>query len=573
MRPGPALAWAGSGTVYAMEPLDRVRQLSESRPEVAFQLTWREWRATKAPEVAEVLETLVPSALTTFAAPKARRKDDFQSAWLEVSRHADQEPLATAWLAATFRERLPIDADYNGLLDPQYARRKYAAFFARLDALEPLAPDPVLAAALARFVVDAPLSTWDARSSHEVYGAVLQLLARCQDVRQGAVLARLEETPQAGRAATRGFLAGALRPVIDGLDAVAIELDPVSRAAWGNLARHRRVAPPSTGDGEALERVVWERPDDDTARLVYSDWLTERGEPRGEFIALQVRLSQNAGSERERRRTESLLRAHQDRWLGGLKRLLTRVEFHRGFLDRAALAQNAVATQDTWRAAASSDILRTVRVLEKGRGNSRHYTRFVLSPQMENLRIIELPNPPTLEGLLSGPPRRVEMLNFGFAPTKGQLASTVGHPSLARLDRLALWVSASNLVPSLESLTASGLLAQLDGVTLKPDYTVDPGDALAAARRLLLEPRLVREVRVEVQTAECTLRREGEVLTLELEDRWGHLTDQLLGAATGVASAVVRYVDNAARHRLPSIIEAWRRAGVEVLATRITGRP
>ncbi len=557
----------------SMEPLDRVRQLSDSRPELAFELAWKTWRDTGAPEVAETLETLIAPALATFAAPKARRKDDFQAAWLEVSRHAEQEPLATTWLATTFRERLPIDADYNGLLDPQYARRKYAAYFARLDALEPLAPDPVLAAALARFVVDAPLSTWDARSSQEVYGPALQLLARCDDVRQAEVLARLERTPQAGRASTRGFLAGALRPVIDRLVGVTIELDAVSRGAWAELARRRRAAPPTTEDGEALRRVVWERPEEDTARLVYSDWLTERGEPRGELIALQVRLSQSEGSEKERRRAESLLRTHQDEWLGPLRRLLTRVEFRRGFLDRAALAQNAVATQDAWKQAASSDVLRTVRVLEKGRGNSRHYTRFVLSPQMENLRVVELPNPLTLEGLLAGPPRRVEALSFGFAPTKGQLSSAVGHPSLPRLDRLSLWVSASNLEGSLSSLVASGLLSQLEGVTLRPDYTVDPGDALSAARRRLLEPRLVPEVRVEVQTAECTLRREGEALTLDLEDRWGHLTEQFLTAATGVSSAVVRYVDSAARHRLPSLIETLQRAGVEVLATRISGRP
>jgi uncharacterized protein (TIGR02996 family) len=30
------------------------------------------------------------------------------------------------------------------------------------------------------------------------------------------------------------------------------------------------------------------RPDDDGRREVYSDWLLERGDPRGEFIALQA---------------------------------------------------------------------------------------------------------------------------------------------------------------------------------------------------------------------------------------------------------------------------------------------
>jgi uncharacterized protein (TIGR02996 family) len=35
---------------------------------------------------------------------------------------------------------------------------------------------------------------------------------------------------------------------------------------------------------EAFERVIAASPDDDTARLVYADWLEERADPRGELL-------------------------------------------------------------------------------------------------------------------------------------------------------------------------------------------------------------------------------------------------------------------------------------------------
>lgn len=44
-----------------------------------------------------------------------------------------------------------------------------------------------------------------------------------------------------------------------------------------------------TGDDEhdaALFAEIVQAPHDDAPRLVYADWLLERGDPRGELIAL-----------------------------------------------------------------------------------------------------------------------------------------------------------------------------------------------------------------------------------------------------------------------------------------------
>ena len=44
-----------------------------------------------------------------------------------------------------------------------------------------------------------------------------------------------------------------------------------------------------TSDGDALRRAIVARPDDDTLRLIFADWLDENGRPeRAAFIRAQV---------------------------------------------------------------------------------------------------------------------------------------------------------------------------------------------------------------------------------------------------------------------------------------------
>src|SRR5206468_3722921 len=51
-----------------------------------------------------------------------------------------------------------------------------------------------------------------------------------------------------------------------------------------------RARGPAMSDRAAFLRAICERPDEDGPRLVYADWLEERGDPRGEFIRVQCRL-------------------------------------------------------------------------------------------------------------------------------------------------------------------------------------------------------------------------------------------------------------------------------------------
>ena len=45
-----------------------------------------------------------------------------------------------------------------------------------------------------------------------------------------------------------------------------------------------------THDDAFLQAII-ECPDDDAPRLIYADWLDERGDPRGEFIRVQCALA------------------------------------------------------------------------------------------------------------------------------------------------------------------------------------------------------------------------------------------------------------------------------------------
>ncbi len=83
-------------------------------------------------------------------------------------------------------------------------------------------------------------------------------------------------------------------------------------------------------------------PDDDRPRLVYADALSDRGDPRGEFIALQC-ADRATTSAAHRQREEELLAAHRAEWLRGVPEGLgVTCRFERGFVVEV-VAQSADA--------------------------------------------------------------------------------------------------------------------------------------------------------------------------------------------------------------------------------------
>ncbi len=98
-------------------------------------------------------------------------------------------------------------------------------------------------------------------------------------------------------------------------------------------------APPSDVTPESWLEAIVAAPDDDTPRLMYADYLTERSDPRGEFIALQCARAAGRVSDEARRREAELFQQHRRSFLGPFEKkvALSGLRFDRGFLVRATL--------------------------------------------------------------------------------------------------------------------------------------------------------------------------------------------------------------------------------------------
>jgi uncharacterized protein (TIGR02996 family) len=104
----------------------------------------------------------------------------------------------------------------------------------------------------------------------------------------------------------------------------------------------------SDGVEEALLAAVFAAPADDAPRLVYADWLSERADPRGEFITLQCRLETLDGLDPQRSeiqvRADEILQRYNGKWLQHVGRYITNAEWRRGFVWRIhAIAPQFVA--------------------------------------------------------------------------------------------------------------------------------------------------------------------------------------------------------------------------------------
>jgi uncharacterized protein (TIGR02996 family) len=108
-----------------------------------------------------------------------------------------------------------------------------------------------------------------------------------------------------------------------------------------------------TSDELAFRRAVIDNPADDLPRLVFADWLDERGDPRGEFIRVQVELARGPAPARfadlEDRERELIYR-HRSTWLGHLDRdWRGDAVFERGFVAEVTVgAIEFIRMADRW---------------------------------------------------------------------------------------------------------------------------------------------------------------------------------------------------------------------------------
>jgi uncharacterized protein (TIGR02996 family) len=112
--------------------------------------------------------------------------------------------------------------------------------------------------------------------------------------------------------------------------------EKAAEARADKLARHKlaagfvettpRPSTPAPTIRDALESALAANSDDLAAHMAYADYLQEQGDPRGEFIRVQLALEDESvpTAERQnlRQRERELLHAHQSEWLGELAPLL-----------------------------------------------------------------------------------------------------------------------------------------------------------------------------------------------------------------------------------------------------------
>jgi uncharacterized protein (TIGR02996 family) len=141
-------------------------------------------------------------------------------------------------------------------------------------------------------------------------------------------------------------------------------------------------APQPSSLREALEAALMENPDDTAAHMAYADWLTEQGDPKGEFIQVQMRLEQEglkaADRKKLQQREQQLLKKHRTEWLGTVADLIdnpppvqyessalkVRYGWARGWLDWLQIDNLSVEVSRRLAAATETRLLRRLEVLE-----------------------------------------------------------------------------------------------------------------------------------------------------------------------------------------------------------------
>jgi len=398
------------------------------------------WRRTPVAEIAEVIGFLDYSLADDFAPKMTRVGVAYQQEWLAIARRHD--PVTVGFLARSLAKLLPVQPGLEAVAHGK-------VLHARVAALTAFGPDPRTASALAQLVVSAPYGMFHDKNA-QVYGKVLRAIVKMRDVRQAKVLRRLIAEPTAAVASTRDYFERELPKTVEALEAGTVTLSEPERARWIWLLP--RAVPNVSGD--VLEAAVLANPDDDAARVVYADWLLEKGDARGELIQLQMNSDASAAVEK---RIAALVRQHRETRLGPLARVFVDVVFEKGFPVRATLARNAAAGPGVWAAAAVDPRLATLVELKKGKSNEVHFASFVRSPAMRSLRRVTAASTSMVHWLAAEErPRVLERLGLPQRPNVHLLTTLTQSAALPHLRELVLPLEAVHVTALLGDLAASG---------------------------------------------------------------------------------------------------------------------
>ncbi len=242
--------------------------------------------------------------------------------------------------------------------------------------------------------------------------------------------------------------------------------------AWAGRLKPDRVAIALAGPvvstsatrGDLLAAVL-ANPEADAPRLVYADWLSERGDPRGDFISIQCELARGSQRAAElEKEAAALLEAGSPQWLKGFTPDLAQVRFHRGFVETATV-------RDSQSLAQLEEFFQTEPVTELIFSSSQTIDgeRFATLEWLERLRSVEF---------------RAARPNAPGALSRERLAHVLDSRRLRKLSRLVL-IGQRVGDEGLNLLTAQGgkALPGLDCLILEDDAVTEKSVRAFAANK------------------------------------------------------------------------------------------
>ena len=291
------------------------------------------WREKELPELAAAIDLVSKACRKGQPAIDGKNGAEKIALWTKIAREEKPE-------------------DFERLFETAIGRSA-AETLTRLDELARWPRDPRLHRGLAEWLDHMPFR------SGPFLTRLLELVGETADPR---ALAGLHVSMWEGQRLKRAEKKIRARfpegpPVATGAEAEAIR----------RIAAHVADAVPSPAQKKAtaaaeadLLRAIYEHPEDDQPRLVYADWLLERGNPRGELIQLQFARVRGSAPKGSATRERKLLDAGWKQWLGGIELRIHKdgMRFERGFADTLELVRGYGSK--TWELPAWS----TVRVLD-----------------------------------------------------------------------------------------------------------------------------------------------------------------------------------------------------------------
>lgn len=213
----------------------------------------------------------------------------------------------------------------------------------------------------------------------------------------------------------------------------------------------------------ALLAEVYADPESDAPRTILADVLQQEGDPRGEFIALQLQARRTRRSER---RMAKLLERHSDEFLGPLKSVVMptpELRWERGFVSEASVVLEGLHVD--------LPALATLRSLEVLFSPAAPLE--LASVHMKSLRDVRMAAVSAVPVLFDGP-RTLDVQHVGLsgagdlATWADDLTDQIGRArTLPKLERLTLrsnrsnfadasWIWRLPVLPSLRSLLFDG---------------------------------------------------------------------------------------------------------------------